>query len=48
MLHLTNWIECIRSRKTPTAPAETGVSAAAAAHLGNRAYRTGRVAAWKG
>jgi predicted dehydrogenase len=47
LLHLTNWIECIRSRKTPTAPAEAGVSAAAAAHLGNQAYRSGRVVAWK-
>jgi hypothetical protein len=46
LLHLTNWVECIRSRQRPTAPAEAGVSAAAAAHLGNRAYRTGQVAEW--
>ena len=25
LLHLTNWVECIRSRKQPTAPAEAGV-----------------------
>jgi predicted dehydrogenase len=43
LLHLTNWIECIRSRKKPTAPAEAGVSVAAAAHMGNRAYRENRV-----
>ena len=30
----------------PTAPAEAGVSAAAAAHLGNRAYRNGLVVGW--
>jgi predicted dehydrogenase len=46
LLHLTNWVECIRSRQKPNAPAEAGVSAAAAAHLGNRAYRTGQVADW--
>lgn len=46
MLHLTNWIECVRSRKTPNAPAEAGVSAASAAHLGNIAYRQNKVANW--
>jgi len=48
LVHLTNWIECIRSRKRPNAPAEAGVSAAAAAHLGNQAYRANQVMAWKG
>jgi predicted dehydrogenase len=43
LLHLTNWVECIRSRNKPNAPAEAGVAAAAAAHLGNRAYRAGQV-----
>jgi predicted dehydrogenase len=47
LLHLTNWIECIRSRKPPHAPAEAGVSAANAAHLANIALRTGQVARWK-
>jgi predicted dehydrogenase len=47
LLHLTNWIECVRNRKTPNAPVEDGVSAAAAAHLGNRAFRTNQVAKWK-
>ena len=46
LLHLTNWVECIRSRQKPNAPAEAGVSAASAAHLGNRAYRSGQVATW--
>jgi hypothetical protein len=46
LLHLTNWVECIRTRQRPNAPAEAGVSAASAAHLGNRAYRPGQVAVW--
>jgi predicted dehydrogenase len=45
-LHLENWLECIRSRQQPNAPVEAGVSAAAAAHLGNRALRSGQVAHW--
>jgi predicted dehydrogenase len=47
LLHLTNWVECVRSRKKPNAPAETGVGAAAAAHLANQAFRSGQVAVWK-
>jgi len=47
LLHMTNWIECIRSRKRPNAPAEAGVSVAAAAHLGNKALRTSQVAKWE-
>ncbi len=42
-LHLANWLECIRSRQKPNAPAEAGVTAVLAAHLGNQAYRTGQV-----
>lgn len=38
LLHLTQWIECIRDRsKTPACPVEAGVRAAAAAHKANRA-----------
>jgi len=47
LLHLTNWVECVRTRKKPNAPAEAGVSAASAAHLGNLAYRSGQVAEWR-
>jgi predicted dehydrogenase len=47
LLHLTNWIDCVRSRKTPTAPVAAGVSGAAAAHLANQALRKGQVAMWK-
>src|SRR5947199_303283 len=44
LLHLTNWIDCVRSRKQPTAPVSAGVWAAAAAHLANQALRTGQTA----
>jgi predicted dehydrogenase len=47
LLHLTNWVECVRSRKKPNAPAEAGVGGAAAAHLGNQAFHAGQVATWK-
>jgi predicted dehydrogenase len=47
LLHLQNWVDCIRTRKKPTAPAEAGVSAACAAHLANAALRSGQVAVWK-
>jgi predicted dehydrogenase len=47
LLHLANWIECIRTRKAPACPAEAGVSAASAAHLSNAALRSGAVARWK-
>jgi predicted dehydrogenase len=47
LLHLSNWLECVRSRKTPNAPAEVGVSAASAAHLGNIAFRENRIAKWE-
>lgn len=43
ILHLGDWLNAIRTRKKPSAPAEAGVAAAAVAHLGNQAYREGRV-----
>lgn len=46
LLHLTNWVDCLRSRQTPNAPAEAGVAAVTGAHLGNQAYRTNQVAEW--
>jgi predicted dehydrogenase len=46
LLHLTNWIDCVRSRKKPNAPAEAGVSAASAAHLANQALRSEKVVNW--
>ncbi len=46
-LHLSNWLECIRTRKKPRAPVEAGISAASAAHLGNIAIREHRLATWE-
>lgn len=46
-LHLENWLSCIRDRKAPNAPVEAGVGSAAAAHLGNLAYRSGKAAEWQ-
>jgi predicted dehydrogenase len=48
VLHLTNWVECVKSRKKPNAPVEAAVGAASAAHLANQALRTGQVVKWKG
>lgn len=46
LLHLQNWIDAIRNQRQPSAPISAGVSAAAAAHLGNESYRQNRVAVW--
>jgi predicted dehydrogenase len=48
LLHLANWIECVRGRRQPNAPVEAGVRAAASAHLANRALRSGQTARWEG
>jgi predicted dehydrogenase len=45
-LHMENWIDCMRSRETPIAPAEAGVSVSRAAHFANLAYRNSQVARW--
>ena len=37
--HMENWVECIRSRKTPNAPVELGYRSAVAAHMSNLSYR---------
>jgi predicted dehydrogenase len=39
MDHIQNWIDCVRSRKTPNAPVELGYKTAVAAHMSNLAYR---------
>ncbi len=46
-LHLQNWLDCIRSRRAPNSPAESGVGSAVAAHLANQSLRAGGVADWK-
>jgi predicted dehydrogenase len=48
LLHLTDWLDAIRARRKPSAPAEAGVLAAAAAHMANRAFREDRVVRLKG
>jgi predicted dehydrogenase len=37
--HMQNWLDCIRSRKTPNAPPETGYRSAIACHMANVSYR---------
>jgi predicted dehydrogenase len=37
--HMQNFFECVKSRKEPNAPVETGVSAARAGHMANQVYR---------
>jgi predicted dehydrogenase len=39
--HLSNWLDCIRSRRAPSAPVEAGVLAARAAHVANRSILAG-------
>ena len=46
LLHLTDWVSAIRANGQPSAPISAGVSAAAAAHLGNQAFRGNGVALW--
>ncbi len=47
LYHLSNWLECVRTRRTPNCPVEEGVRSAAAAHLANIALRHGGIAHWK-
>jgi hypothetical protein len=44
--HMENFLACVRSRKEPNAPVETGVSAARAGHIGNHAYMHGGHTEW--
>jgi predicted dehydrogenase len=44
--HMQNFFDCVRSRKDPNAPVETGVSAARAGQIANLAYRGGGQIAW--
>jgi predicted dehydrogenase len=44
--HMENFFECIKSRKEPNAPVETGVAAARAGQIGNLAYHRGGQLAW--
>ncbi|HKB04502.1 MAG TPA: Gfo/Idh/MocA family oxidoreductase [Gemmataceae bacterium] len=44
--HHQNWLECIKSRKSPICEAEIGHRSATVCHLGNIAIRTGRKITW--
>lgn len=44
--HMENFFECVKTRKEPNAPVETGVAAARAGHIGNLAYHRGGQVAW--
>jgi len=44
--HYQNFIDCVRSRKSPICDAETGHRSATVAHLGNIAIRLGRKIHW--
>jgi predicted dehydrogenase len=44
--HLQNWIDCIRSRKTPNANIRVGHQAARTSHIANAALRAGRAVRW--
>lgn len=43
-LHMYNWMECVRSRKTPNAPVEAGYNHSIATIMTNAAVRTGEKA----
>jgi predicted dehydrogenase len=40
--HMANWIDCMRSRKTPNSPVELGYRTAVVAHMSNLSYREKR------
>ena len=46
-LHVANWLDCIRSRKTPNVDAVAGHYAAMACHMCNISYREKRKVHWK-
>ena len=37
--HMANWVDCMRTRKTPNASVDIGYRSAVAAHIANLAYR---------
>jgi predicted dehydrogenase len=44
--HMQNFFDCVRSRKEPNAPVETGVAAARPGHIANLAYHRGGQINW--
>jgi len=43
LLHIANWLECIRTRGRPATTAADGVRSAAGAHMANLALRRNKV-----
>jgi predicted dehydrogenase len=46
LTHLQNWLDCVRSRKTPNAHIRVGHEAARTSHLANAALRSGHRVKW--
>jgi predicted dehydrogenase len=46
--HMKNFFDCVKTRKEPNAPVETGISAARAGHIGNLAFQRGGMTTWPG
>ena len=46
LTHLQNWLDCVRSRKSPTANIRVAHQAARTSHLANAAMRGGRPVRW--
>src|SRR5882762_4135375 len=44
--HMQNFLDCVKSRKEPNAPVETGVAAARAGQIANLAYGRGGQVSW--
>ncbi len=44
--HVQNFVDCVRSRKTPNAPIQVGFEAARASWIGNLALKQGKRVAW--
>jgi predicted dehydrogenase len=45
--HMTNWVDCIRSRKTPNASVDIGYASAVACHMANQSYRQKQRVTWE-
>ena len=46
MLHIRNFLDCVKSRKRPNADVEEGYLTATMCHLGNIATRLNRMLKW--
>src|SRR5260370_6500441 len=44
--HMTNWLDCLRSRKQPNATVQNGFSHSVACMMAARAYWTGKKIYW--